>query len=1331
MTGPEELILSFYAYCGDFMPCTQKYVEVVMHQCFSDVTDDVTESLCTSLHAAGLLETQTRYGAPMRLVICKDYELIWVVSLYQKHRDDWVVLFDSLSLGILDGKHKSLEFRHWFLIVLGLVDGNPSPCPSLPRRQTEMIADVLDDVLWNPVVEQLPCMVWTECLEKKISNAFHLGSSLDWDYLAKLAGLFSEEDGSNSYLSALAISNQADFFGLYRYLATGNTAKTDWGKSCWSDLYQAISNAYGRNYQVAVNYFTEALRGFDKHKLMERGVFDDYVFNYYYVVCLILEASDGSVRKLGTLRGKHIMVESALYGGTLHKLIRYRLDAQPFNLTDSQIELGACNPISARLACSLLAYFSGKPLKNDVTTHWTVIENEIEAGKSLLHRIRRMEPWEILLDDVDRRKVGDISVLEERLIYILNAQNMVVAPFIQRKDVHGRWKELQVIYNNNNRDIPECATDEDRKILSRLRPGEMLFKGVDGLIPFVGCDHVFLKQRQYEEDLLQVYINIEKPYLIVEQQRDGPFNISSNLSSDELNQTATSFLRRVDDTHYQIVQMHEWEYPIYRLMLSLGSLPSSSADRLRATLARLDGNTEIHSNLIHDDEPVLEADSRLVLRIHPYQHNSPLWRIKVLTVPFPNSQYASYPGEGEAIGMMEVDGTRKMVKRYFEGELLNLSLFVDYARKIDVIYNDEGAQDIESARIDLDNLLDIITWAREHPDVAVVDLMDGCKFNVVDTAKPAHLRLNLLPGNVGWFKATGVLVVSNEFRLTVVELIREMNQGEGRYVRIDDNNFVHISDDLRKMVNRMRAISKQVPSDKNDALQMPALAVATLDDSFDEVISCESYDARTLRTRVKESHLWNADVPDTLNGQLKHYQMDGYRWMARTLSWGAGVCLADDMGLGKTIQAIAVMLSRVDDGPSLVVAPTSVVPNWRNELHRFAPSLKAIVLNDCGNREELVCKATSGHIIIVSYGMLVSQESIITSRCWNVACLDEAHAIKNRMTKTAHAAMHIEAANRIVLTGTPVQNHFSDLWGLFQFVNPGMLGSYQTFLDKFANDQDIDECEVMAEQLNSIVSPFILRRTKDEVLSELPGIDDNIRYVTLSPEEMVIYDATRKATKKKFSESDQYSIDRQLSAVGAHKISALAMLTKLRELVCSNSLVMMGWQKRSSKEEAFLDLLQEIDLDHNHVLVFSQFTSFLQEIQGILDSEGISYLYLDGSTPMKQRENLIAQFQEGNAPLFLVSLKAGGVGLNLTQANYVVHLDPWWNPAIEQQATDRAYRIGQDQHVSVFHLIAKDTIEEKILDLQERKHLMSETLLSGTDISSRLTQEDILKLLSD
>ena len=474
-----------------------------------------------------------------------------------------------------------------------------------------------------------------------------------------------------------------------------------------------------------------------------------------------------------------------------------------------------------------------------------------------------------------------------------------------------------------------------------------------------------------------------------------------------------------------------------------------------------------------------------------------------------------------------------------------------------------------------------------------------------------------------------------------------------------------------------------------------------------------------LRQRIEACSKKIPVVPKTLQAQLRDYQEEGFEWMSRLTAWGAGVCLADDMGLGKTVQTIALLLEQSENGASLIVAPSSVVPNWRNELQRFAPTLNLTILNQSENRSKDIKEAKAGDVIITTYGLLNIQQDDLTGREWNVVCLDEAHTIKNANTKMSKAAMLLKAQHKVILTGTPIQNHLAELWNLFQFINPGLLGSAEQFRKKFILPIEGDNDKARQSQLRRLISPFLLRRTKAEVIDELPAKNEIKLPVELSSEEMAMYEVKRRETEAKILENK------------ADKVSTLAEITHLRQMACSCSLVDKKWKLPSSKVLAFIDLAESLNDSGNRALVFSQFTSFFEEIKKAMETAKLPYLYLDGSTPMSMREKLVREFQTGKCPFFLISLKAGGLGLNLTGANYVVHLDPWWNPAIEQQATDRAYRIGQQQDVTVYHLISQHTIEEKILRLHKTKRNLSDSLLEGSDISHAMTQEELLELLQN
>jgi SNF2 family DNA or RNA helicase len=512
-----------------------------------------------------------------------------------------------------------------------------------------------------------------------------------------------------------------------------------------------------------------------------------------------------------------------------------------------------------------------------------------------------------------------------------------------------------------------------------------------------------------------------------------------------------------------------------------------------------------------------------------------------------------------------------------------------------------------------------------------------------------------------------------------------------------------LSERLAKELSRVQQLARV----RNNKVIIPRFEVGLLGEMLNhpESILREDEGVAELLRKIDEAARMPIEVPKDMQAQLRDYQEEGYRWMTRLAAWGAGACLADDMGLGKTVQTIAVLLNRAAQGPSLVVAPASVVYNWQSEIERFAPTLKVHVLHETDDRKRLVRSLRAQDVLLTTYGLLVREEKALTDKSWNVVCLDEAHTIKNRQTKMSQAAMCLRADFRIALTGTPLQNYLSELWNLFQFINPGLLGSYEAFSHDFITPIEAEHDKQRQQTLRQILQPFLLRRTKAEVIDELPEKTEIIRRVELSDAERVAYEAMR--------------IEAQMQVAQASKVdvNVLASITRLRQAADSES-----------KLEDFTALLTQIVTGGNRVLVFSQFTTFLSAAQHVI-GEDISAFYLDGSTPLSKRKQMVERFQNGEAQVFFISLKAGGLGLNLTGANYVIHLDPWWNPAIEQQATDRAYRIGQRRNVTVYHLIAADTIEEKILRLHKTKRDLADALLQDQNTAQTLTLDDLKMLL--
>jgi SNF2 family DNA or RNA helicase len=456
-------------------------------------------------------------------------------------------------------------------------------------------------------------------------------------------------------------------------------------------------------------------------------------------------------------------------------------------------------------------------------------------------------------------------------------------------------------------------------------------------------------------------------------------------------------------------------------------------------------------------------------------------------------------------------------------------------------------------------------------------------------------------------------------------------------------------------------------------------------------------------------------LPSTLQVELRDYQREGFDWLARLAEWGVGACLADDMGLGKTVQALALMLLRAPRGPQLVIAPTSVAINWLSEAARFAPTLKV--------HSYLQNRSLEGlgplDLVVASYGLLQQDDQAFAAQHWTSVVLDEAQAIKNPSSKRSQAAMTLQADFKLIATGTPLENHLGELWNLFRFINPGLLGSQERFAERFATPIERGE-QPARKALKALIQPFILRRLKSQVLDELPPRTEITYKVPLSSEEAHYYEALRQQALQTLVNAPQEQ---------NKSLQVLAEITRLRRFCCHPSLVMPGAGLAGSKLAAFAEIVAELLENRHKALVFSQFVDHLSIVRKWLEEQGIHYQYLDGATSPKDRKTRMDAFQAGVGEIFLISLKAGGTGLNLTAADYVIHLDPWWNPAVEDQASDRAHRMGQQRPVTIYRLVTENTIEEQIVALHAKKRALADSLLDGGELSAKLDADALLSLL--
>jgi SNF2 family DNA or RNA helicase len=470
-------------------------------------------------------------------------------------------------------------------------------------------------------------------------------------------------------------------------------------------------------------------------------------------------------------------------------------------------------------------------------------------------------------------------------------------------------------------------------------------------------------------------------------------------------------------------------------------------------------------------------------------------------------------------------------------------------------------------------------------------------------------------------------------------------------------------------------------------------------------------------------------VAEGFVGELRPYQQRGVDWLAFCREAGLGCVLADDMGLGKTIQALAGL-----QGRTLVVCPKSVLFNWRSEIQRFRPDLK--IANYSGAKRTLDLDAD---LIITSYPMLRNDVEVLSGPTWDVVILDESQTIKNPDSQVARAAYKLKAGWKLTLSGTPVENRLDELWSQLHFTNPGLLGGRADFQERWAEPINLGD-QAAAARLRDRIRPFVLRRMKREVAKELPARTDAVMYVELDEAERVTYDAIRAATQSEIV---------KLLEAGGGVMAALEALLRLRQAACHTALLPDALRSsasdrkaasqegagasavplRSSKLDRLMEAIEDVVADGHRALVFSQWTSLLDLIEGYLHTAKVKFVRFDGSTT--DRAAVVNEFQaEEGPPIMLLSLKAGGTGLNLTAADHVFLVDPWWNPAVEDQAADRAHRIGQDKPVMVYRMVARDTVEERILELQARKRKLADAALSEAGAATAITRNDLLALLA-
>lgn len=618
-------------------------------------------------------------------------------------------------------------------------------------------------------------------------------------------------------------------------------------------------------------------------------------------------------------------------------------------------------------------------------------------------------------------------------------------------------------------------------------------------------------------------------------------------------------------------------------------------------------------------------------------------------------------------------------------------------------------------------------------ETGINDLLGYGEVLCTDRVKRIRLR-GKTKISVGVALESGLLELSvSTADLSPKELLEvlESYRRRKRYHRLSNGDFVTTEDEnlamLASMLDSMQLPAKELFKGK---CKLPAYRALYLDKILEKNETLYVERDKHFKKLIKEFKTTedsDFEVPATLQMIMRPYQINGFQWLKTLEVYGFGGILADDMGLGKTLQIIAVLLQAKEEkkgGVSLIVAPASLIYNWQEEIRRFAPQLSTQVISggQAERRNRLACM--EGYdVVITSYDLLKRDIAEYEEKAFLYQVIDEAQYIKNHTTAAAKAVKCIQSKIKFALTGTPIENRLSELWSIFDYLMPGFLYGYETFRKELESPIAKNQDREAAERLKRMVSPFILRRLKQDVLKELPDKLEEIQYTVFEESQRKLYDGQVVHMQEILNSQSSEEFSK-------NKLQILSELTKLREICCDPGLLFENYNGESAKRSMCMDLVKRAMEGEHRILIFSQFTSMLSLLEQDLLQEGIAFYKITGATKKEERLRLVKQFNEGDVPVFLISLKAGGTGLNLTGADTVIHYDPWWNQAAQNQATDRAHRIGQRKVVTVYKLIAKDSIEEKIVKMQEMKKNLADEILSGeTGGLAQLSREELLELL--
>ncbi|MBF0161048.1 MAG: DEAD/DEAH box helicase [Magnetococcales bacterium] len=984
----------------------------------------------------------------------------------------------------------------------------------------------------------------------------------------------------------------------------------------------------------------------------------------------------------------------------------------------AQAQSSGCGWAAMELA-ELLSRLEGE---SELYTHYATEKRAQTGVQSIVPIVAKEASWERALrallqltPDGSGKRVGKTGTAR-RLIWLIEVDGPSVTsiqPKEQSQNSHGGWSKGRLLPLTRLLEKSEdltFLTEQDWRISRALeRVGSsygrtrLLFNWEQAMLAMVGHPLVFWET--------QPTVNVEvvrvEPELLVHKDNHRiQVQFSQSFSQPGV------MVSQVSPTRCQLIEVTATHKAIADILGEKGlHIPSAGTAQLLNVVQALSALVTIQSAIAGDHERIETLPADAIPRVQLLPFGTGL-KMKLLVRPFGQEGPYFIPGKGGQTIIAEVGGKRLQTHRMLQDERARALEVLTACPSLatgDEILPEWYFDDPEAC-------LELLTELQGVAHSVRVEWPEGEKLRVTAPLSMEHLRVQVQRDR-DWFALTGELSVDESSVVEMNRLLELVLSSRSRFIALGEGQFLTLTEKFRRQLLELQAFSNTHGQGRRfHPLAAPVVQEITEQAQWNKV----DKQWRQHLQRMEAAQTLTVALPSTLQVELREYQVSGFHWLARLAAWGVGACLADDMGLGKTVQALALLVSRAAEGPVLVVAPTSVCWNWLREIEQFAPTLRGIYFTG-GQRQQTLNALQPFDVLICSYGLLQQEEEMLASVRWNVLVLDEAQAIKNRGTKRSKAAMALQASFKMILTGTPIENHLGELWNLFHFINPGLLGTPESYNERFATPIERHGSKEARHRLKKLLQPFILRRTKSQVLEELPSRTEIVLHVEMSEEERVFYESLRRRALEQIENLQGPPEQKQLQI--------FAELMRLRRACCNSRLILPDSTMISSKLELFWSVVEGLLENRHKVLVFSQFVDHLAIIRERLESQSVRYQYLDGSTPIQERQRRVEAFQAGEGDLFLISLRAGGMGINLTAADYVIHMDPWWNPAVEDQAADRAHRIGQLRPVTIYRLVTQGTIEEMIVDLHQHKRNLADGLLDGSDVSGKLSTEDLLRII--